>query len=168
MTTSSHEENVSRLRHSPPIALTEEDPTGGELPIGEEYSPEPINPVGSKATHRRGSVKMTGRWSWRVLLLFDEEEKVRSCENSAPFCRNVWVTWAGLLSSWQVDLPSTRYNLQLKNDDTPSIPVFLHVPALATTTGQNELKLSFAARVPRRCSVYTRRTVQVVPLVIPG
>lgn len=26
---------VSRLRHSPPIALTEEDPTGGELPIGE-------------------------------------------------------------------------------------------------------------------------------------
>lgn len=28
-------QDVSRLRHSPPIALTEEDPTGGELPIGE-------------------------------------------------------------------------------------------------------------------------------------
>lgn len=28
-------QDVSRLRHSPPIALTKEDPTGGELPIGE-------------------------------------------------------------------------------------------------------------------------------------
>lgn len=27
--------DVSRLRHSPPIALNKEDPTGGELPIGE-------------------------------------------------------------------------------------------------------------------------------------
>ncbi|KAB8279304.1 hypothetical protein BDV30DRAFT_202508 [Aspergillus minisclerotigenes] len=35
---------VSRHRHSPLIALTEEDPTKGKLPIEEFCSPEPISP----------------------------------------------------------------------------------------------------------------------------
>lgn len=63
----SRRENVSRLRHSSPIALTEEDPTGDELPIGERDSPEPISLVRPKATHRRGLRPETGRRSWQVL-----------------------------------------------------------------------------------------------------
>ncbi|KAE8150907.1 hypothetical protein BDV25DRAFT_103416 [Aspergillus avenaceus] len=39
-----YDSDVSRHRHSPLIALTEEDTTKGELPIKEFYSPEPINP----------------------------------------------------------------------------------------------------------------------------